>query len=71
MSGHPTPEFDVFVRERRAAGELLGASVDEADETVTLFVPEGEPLAGLPSRLDGMRVDVVPLPRARAFRCAL
>lgn len=68
MNERLTPELDAFARERRASGELFGASIDEDERTVTLFVRAGKPLAGLPHELDGLQVTVVPLPPAKAFR---
>ena len=70
MSRRLAPEAEAFVRERHAAGELLGASVDEDEQEITLFVPAGEALTGFPYELDGLRVSVVPLPRPRMFRSA-
>ena len=70
MSKLLTPEADAFVRERRAAGQLLGASVDEQEQAITLFVPAGKALSGFPCELDGLSVSVVPLPDPQRFRSA-
>lgn len=64
------PEVQELATAWRAAGRLLGVTVDPEARMVTLYVPAGEELPGLPYQLDDLDVQVHPLPRPHALRTA-